>query len=303
VLGGPIAARGRSLDCAAAVPEISVIVPARNGARSLPPLLRSLRAQTVESDRFELIVVDNGSSDRTREVAETHGARVISEPVANRARARNRGAEAAKGRLYAFTDADCVADQDWLRALLANASLAPLVAGEVRTRVSANPNVIERFELLWRFGQKSWVQDGWAATANLLVHANAFRAVGGFDESWHHIGEDVDFCFRARELGFELGFCAEAIIQHDGERELGPFLRRFFRHGYSGTQAVHRISAGYKAYRDPWQAIVGDSALRSIGHVPESFEPDEWRRMVRMARLGYAARVVGSLWAEVTRAR
>lgn len=285
------------------MPEISAIVPARNGARSLPALLRSLQAQTLERDRFEVIVVDNGSSDATAAVAQAHGARVIREPVANRARARNRGTEAASSRLYAYTDADCVADRGWLEALLAHASLAPLVAGEVRTLVSESPNAIERFERLWRFGQKWWVQDGWAATANLLVHAEAFDVVGGFDEGWHHIGEDVDFCFRARELGLTLAYCAQALVEHPGEHELRPFLGRFFRHGYSGTQAVRRIGAGYKAWCNPWPAFAGDEALRSFGHRPESFDAAEWRRMVRLARLGYGARVAGSLWAEVTRAR
>jgi GT2 family glycosyltransferase len=285
------------------VPEISAIVPVRNGARSLPALLRSLQAQTLERHRFEVIVVDNASSDDTAALARAHGALVVSEPIANRARARNRGAEVASSRLYAYTDADCVADSRWLAALLANASLAPLVAGEVSTQVSESPNAIERFERLWRFGQRWWVQDGWAATANLLVHADAFDAVGGFDEGWHHIGEDVDFCFRARERGFGLAYCAEALVEHPGEHELGPFLGRFFRHGYSGTQSVRRIGAGYKAWRDPWPALAGDAALRAFGHAPESFSPAEWRRMVRLARLGYGVRVAGSLWAEVTRAR
>ena len=58
---------------------------------------------------------------------------------------------------------------------------APLVAGDVRVRVREHPNAIERYEAMWRFGQASWVRQGWAATANLLVHAEAFEAVGGFD--------------------------------------------------------------------------------------------------------------------------
>lgn len=285
------------------MPEISAIIPARNGARSLPTLLRSLHSQTLEPDRFEVIVVDNGSSDDTAAVARAHGARVVSEPIANRARARNRGAGAATSVLYAYTDADCIADARWLESLLVHARRAPLVAGEVTTRVSETPNAIERFEALWRFGQKWWVQDGWAATANLLVHAEAFDAIGGFDEGWHHIGEDVDFCFRARDLGLALAYCEEAIVSHSGERELIPFLGRFFRHGYSGTQSVRRIGAGYKAWRDPWPALVGDRALRAVGYVPDSFDSAEWRRMARLARLGYGARVAGSLWAELVRAR
>lgn len=69
---------------------MSAIVPVRNGARALPALLQSLQNQTLARERYEVIVVDNGSSDATAEIAEAHGARVTTEPIANRARARNR---------------------------------------------------------------------------------------------------------------------------------------------------------------------------------------------------------------------
>lgn len=211
---------------------MSAIVPVRNGARALPALLQSLQNQTLARERYEVIVVDNGSSDATAEIAEAHGARVTTEPIANRARARNRGAAAATSRLYAFTDADCVVDTRWLEELLSNSSKGALIAGDVKLRTGPIPNAVERFEALWRFGQKFWVEEGWAATANLLVHADAFEAVGGFDTTWRHIGEDVDFCFRARRAGYELAFCGTAVVEHEGERALGPLMSRCFRHGY-----------------------------------------------------------------------
>ena len=283
--------------------ELSVIIPARNGAGSLPPLLRSLQEQTLARSRFEVIVVDNDSSDGTAEVAERHGAIVVREPIANRSRARNAGAEAARTRLYAFTDADCVAHPGWLEALLRCAPKAPLVAGEVTLCVSDQPNALERFELLWRFGQEVWVKQGWAATANLLVHAEAFDAIDGFDNTWKHIGEDADFCLRARDAGFGLAYCADAVVDHEGERTLRPLLRRLFLHGYSANQAFYRLGFGHRAWRDPVPALRGDRALRQYGHVPAGFDRREWGRMVRLARLGYAARVLGSIWAELVRAR
>lgn len=284
-------------------PEVSVIVPARNAAASLPPLLESLSAQTLASERFEVIVVDNASSDRTADVARRYGARVVHEPIANRSRARNRGAEAARTRLYAFTDADCVARPDWLEQLLRCASIAPLVAGDVKPRPSRAPNVIERYDSLWRFHQQRSVKQGWAATANLLVDAAAFEAVGGFDPSWRHIGEDADFCIRAREVGQGLGFCPGAVVEHAAENTLRPFLRRLFLHGYSVNQAFYRRGLGVRAWRQPGPALRGDHALRLAGEVCDGFDQAEWRRLARVARLGYAARVAGSIWAEVRRAR
>jgi GT2 family glycosyltransferase len=282
---------------------VSVIVPVRNGADSLPPLLESLNAQTLSRERFELIVVDNASSDGTAEVAAAHGATVVHEPVANRSRARNAGVAAATTSLYAFTDADCVARPGWLAALVSCRETAPLVAGKVEIALGDRPNAIERFEALWRFGQEAWVEQGWAATANLLVRAEAFDAVGGFDPSWRHYGEDAAFCLRARDAGYALGYCADAIVEHHAEGALRPFLRRSFLHGYGVNQAFHRLNVGYRAWRDPAPALFGDRALRQIGHSPDRFPPEEWRRMAQFARLGYAARVAGSAWAELVKAR
>jgi glycosyltransferase involved in cell wall biosynthesis len=286
-----------------ATPEISVVIPARNGASTLPALLRSLEAQTLGRDRFEVIVVDNDSSDPTAEVAASYGARVVHEPVANRSLARNRGVAAARAPLYAFTDADCAAHPCWLEELLRCAPSAPLVAGAVQVVASEPPNALERFELLWRFGQEHWVEQGWAATANLLVRREAFDAIGGFDPAWREGGEDADFCFRAAKAGHPLGYCGAARVEHPAERGPRPFLRRFFMHGYGANQAHHRLGVGYRTWRHPLPALVGDQALRQIGHSPTGFEPAEWRRMARVARLGYAARVAGSVWAELVRAR
>lgn len=284
-------------------PEISVIVPVRNGERTLGSLLDSLERQTLPRDRFEVIVVDNASTDATVPIARARGATVLHEPIPSYSRPRNLGASVARSVLYAFIDADCRADPRWLQALLECSSMAPLVAGEVKVTVSKRPNAIEKFETLWRFGQKWWVEQGWAATANLLVHADAFHAVGGFDPSWRYGGEDVDFCFRAAEAGFRLAYCSDAIAEHEGERMLGPMLRRCFRHGYAANQALHRLGFGHSAWRDPRPALSGDRALRQFGHTPDRFEPREWRRMARLARLGYGVRVLGSAWAEVLRAR
>lgn len=284
-------------------PDVSVIVPVRNGERSLPALLRSLEAQTFPRGRFEVLIVDNDSSDRTTEVAAEHGVRVVHEPVRSRSRARNRGARAAGSRLFAFTDVDCVADPGWLGALVAAGHRAPLVAGEVRLVTSPTPNAIERFEALWRFGQAAWVEQGWAAAANLLVHADAFEAIGGFDPAYRHFGEDADFCLRAGSAGYGIAYCAEAIVEHRGERDVTRFARRCFMHGYGASQALHRVGVGARAWRAPLPALTGDRALRQFGHMPARFDEREWRRMARLARLGYAARIAGSVWAEVRRAR
>jgi GT2 family glycosyltransferase len=284
-------------------PEISVVIPVRNGARTIPALLESLARQSLETERFEVIVVDNGSTDATARIAAAAGARVVSEPVPNRSRARNRGAAAARAPRLAFTDADCVATPGWLEALLACSPDAPLLAGEVRLTTRPWPSALERFEALWRFGQESWVRQGWAATANLSASRSAFAEIGGFDPSFAYIGEDADFCFRAGRAGLRLEFCPEAIVTHDADRRLAEFLSRAFRHGYSAAQVYHRLGIGHRAWRDPLPLFSSRRALGFYGQRRGAMPAFEHARMAWFARASYGARILGSAWSELRRAR
>lgn len=285
------------------MPDVSVIVPVRDGASSLPALLESLLAQEIERDRYEVIVVDNGSRDGSAEVAASHGVRVISESRPNRSGARNAGARAALSDVFAFVDADCRATPGWLGALLGCRGRAPLVAGKVEIETRTSPNAIERFESRWRFKQEKGVRQGWAATANLLVERVAFEAVGGFDTSYRHIGEDVDFCLRAGRAGYGLGFCAEAVVRHEAERELTPVIRRAFLHGYSAVQALRRLGVGHVAWRTPGILISPRAVLQFYGIDPASLPGGERRLSVALALVSYASRVAGSIWASLRRVR
>jgi GT2 family glycosyltransferase len=283
-------------------PEISVVIPVRDGAASLPPLLESLRRQTLAPERFEVVVVDNASRDATAGVARGAGATVVAEPVPNRSRARNRGVAAARAERIAFTDADCVATEGWLEALL-DCGEAPLVAGPVEVTTSDEPGAVERLEAQWRFAQEHWVRQGWAATANLCVERAALDAVGGFDPAYRQIGEDADLCVRAGRAGFVLGWCPGAVVQHQAESSLAPLLSRAFRHGYGANQALRRLGTGHRAWADPLPLFRLSAALERLGIQPDSLDPAERRRLGRLARVGYAARMAGSLWCELERRR
>jgi GT2 family glycosyltransferase len=279
-------------------PEISVVVPVRDGAGSLRLLLESLAGQTLARERFEVIVVDNGSRDGTAAaVARTAGAVVIRESWANRGLARNRGVAAASADLIAFTDGDCLAEPGWLAGLLAGLRGAPLAAGPVRLETGTPPNRCERLELLWRFDQEEHVsRSGWAASANLGIRREAFLGIGGFDAAYRHIGEDVDLCLRAGAAGHRLAYCPDAVISHASESTLGPILRRAFRHGFSSAQHHRRLemAVGWRYWRHPRPIAAGDWALRRFG-TDAVAETD----LLGLARAEYAARVAGSAWAEL----
>ena len=96
---------------------ISVVIPALNEEKFLPTCLKSLEKQEFKKP-FEIIVVDNGSEDKTVTVAKSFGVRIISEPHRGLPLARQRGLEAAKGEIVAFVDADSTVDKGWLAEIL-----------------------------------------------------------------------------------------------------------------------------------------------------------------------------------------
>jgi GT2 family glycosyltransferase len=257
--------------------------------------------QTFPAD--EVVVVDNGSSDDTSRVASEGGARVVLEPRASRSLARNAGVAAASGDRIAFIDAECEADPGWLAALINCLERSPVVAGPVRLRLPDRPGVLERFDALWRFHQREHVErDGWAASANLGITREAFEAIGGFDPAYRYIGEDVDLCLRVGAAGFPIGFCPDAWVTHPAEGSWDALLRRGYRQGWAMTQHFHRLPGpvGDRVYRHPGPLVRGDWALRRLGVDPAALTDAERRRMLRVARAEYAARMVGSLHAELS---
>lgn len=287
-----------------AAPELSVVVPVRDGQATLPALLDSLEAQELPGERFEVVVVDSASHDASAEVAQRRGARVVREGTPGRARARNAGAAAAHGSALAFVDADCVAEPGWLGALAGCLERAPLAAGPVEIATRTPAGALERFEALSRYDQEHAVlRGGWAASANLALRRDAFEAVGGFDLAYRHVGEDVDLCLRAGRAGLELAWCPAAVVRTAAERRLRDVLARGVRHGYAGVQHRRRLGAGRVEWRHPLPLVRGDWALRRFQRDVEAPPAPAARELLGYARLEYAARMAGSAWAALAEPR
>lgn len=272
--------------------DVSVVVCVRNGVTTLPALFAGLAAQDVD---HEVVVVDNGSRDGTADVARRLGAVVVDVPVRGRGRARNAGALAAQGALLAFTDAGCVPRPGWLRSLVAGLAGAELAAGQVVVRTSAQPNACERFEALWRFPQERNVRElGIAATANLGVRAEALRSCGGFDAGLH-VGEDADLCLRAGARGASIAWCPDAVVEETADTTLRAVARRGFDRALA-QEMLHRRHGlrPDRSFRHPGPLLRGDWALRRFGIEPASVPESERPGVLRVARVDYAARMVGS---------
>jgi glycosyltransferase involved in cell wall biosynthesis len=199
------------------VPAASVIVPARDAAATIGA---TLAAATAERPG-EIIVVDDGSTDRTAAIAQAAGARVVDGPRTGPGAARNAGAAAASGDVLVFLDADCVPVRGWLEAGLEALEDADLVQGRVDPDPAATRRPFERTLSVP-------AAYGLFESANLFVRRELFDDLGGF-EDWlpgpevrfgpavvgeKSLGEDVLFGWRALRAGAVADFSEEALVHH-----------------------------------------------------------------------------------------
>ncbi|HEY0633252.1 MAG TPA: glycosyltransferase family A protein [Thermoleophilaceae bacterium] len=195
----------------AAEPVVSVVVPARDSAATIARTLEALAAQRVDVP-YEVIVVDDGSSDRTAELARAAGVRVIESEGSGAAAARNRGVADARGSVIAFTDSDCFPAPGWLAAgLEAIERGAEFVQGRVEPDPEVAPGPFDR--TLWVEGER-----GFYESANLLIRRELFERLGGF-EDWMPIGgrpfaEDVWLGWRVVRSGARITFAPDALVYH-----------------------------------------------------------------------------------------
>lgn len=223
-----------SADCAE--PRVTVVVPVYNGAETLPSCLAALRNQTVAPGHYEVIAVDDGSSDDSAAIAQRHQVRVIRQTHRGASSARNAGIVAARGELLLFTDADCEPAADWIERMIETLA-NPAIAGARGAYRTHQRGIVPRFVQLEYQDRYDRVQDH-AGIDFVDTYAAAYRrsvlaTAGGFDESLPGAAvEDVELSYRLAERGHRLVFNPQAIVYHRHPRTLWQYLRRKATYGY-----------------------------------------------------------------------
>jgi glycosyltransferase involved in cell wall biosynthesis len=233
----------------------SIVIPVYNGAETLPACLQALQAQTLPTDQYEVIVVDDGSTDDTAEVARSLGVQVVSQPNAGPAAARNRGADLARAPILLFTDADCAPAPDWAERMAAAFTRPTGPAGpsaSERAEVAGAKGVYrtQQRELVARFVQAEYEDRydrmrtleaiDFVDTYSAGYRRDVFLASGGFDTSFPTASvEDQEFSFRLTETGHRLVFVPRAQVFHIHDRTPGEYARRKFWIGYWKVRVMH----------------------------------------------------------------
>jgi hypothetical protein len=220
-------------------PAVSVIIPARNASRTLPGTLAALARQTLSRESFEVLVVDDRSSDDTAALVRASGfARLVEMPRRGGSyAARNLGLDHARGGVIAFTDADCRPAADWLAHGLADlrGQAAELLGGRIDLPLRPRPSVAELADVCWHLNQARFVQMGFAATANLFVRRAVFDRIGRFNERLASNG-DRELCLRATAHGFRLAYSHGAVVVHPPRARARDAVRKGFRLGLGRAQ-------------------------------------------------------------------
>jgi glycosyltransferase AglE len=198
------------------VSGVTVVVPVLNGGQTIRPLLESLLASTYPRDLYEIIIVDNGSSDETTSIVRQYPAVLLElRDIKSSYAARNLGVARARFSTIAFTDADCRVDHRWLaegvRAMAEHH--ADLVAGRIQFTFSENPSAAELYDSLVHMRNDILVESKRrAVTANLFVKARLFEDIGPFPEVTS--GGDGTWTTRAVGQGRTLRYAPDAIVLH-----------------------------------------------------------------------------------------
>ncbi len=245
--------------------SISVIIPVFNDSERLKVCLGALENQSLTKDRYEVIVVDNGSRECIKSAVEGFGqVLVIREPKPGSYAARNAGIRVARSNILAFTDADCIPSRDWLEQGLYALRHMPncgCVAGKITLffKDPDNPTAVELYESIeLDFPQDKLLKtEHFGVTANLFTTKLVMNKVGEFNSQLKS-GGDREWGQRVYATGYEQVYAPTALVQHPTRHTFWQLYKRVTRINGGNIDAKRNSSISTS---EQLKDIVNDLAL------------------------------------------
>ena len=219
-------------------PRVSVVVCTYNGSRTLRDCLEGVAR--LQYPAFETIVVDDGSTDRTAEIARGYDVRLIRTTNRGLSNARNTGLAAATGEIVAYLDDDAWPDPHWLQYLattfrttdhagVGGPNIAPPGAGPVAECIAHAPGGPVHVLLSDQVAEH-------IPGCNMAFRRERLEAIGGFDPQFRVAGDDVDVCWRLQQRGWTLGFHPAAMVWHRPRSSVRAFWKQ--QRGYGNAEGA-----------------------------------------------------------------
>jgi len=233
---------------------ISVIIPAYNAEKLIRRCLDSLTHQSVDSDRYEVIVVDDGSTDATTEIVASHPAvRLLRQANAGPAAARNHGVREARGEIILLTDSDCRLTPTWIEAMTAPFQSDADVVGVKGRYLTVQAAPAARFvqlEYEHKYDKlKRHETIDFIDTYSAGFKREVFLEMGGYDEDFPvACAEDVELSYRMSKRGYRMVYKPEAIVYHMHPETFRDYLKKKFKFARWRMLAVRKNPS--KAIRD-----------------------------------------------------
>lgn len=225
-------------------PLISVVVPYLNQPEYLDNCLQALGRQTFDLKQFEIIVVDNGSSELPSEICRRYpNVALTSEKSPGPGPARNRGISLSAAPVLAFIDADCIAAPDWLQTIVDEFAdpKTHVIGGDVRIALAdpTSMTMLEAYESIYAYRQKMYIERlGFSGTGNLAMRRWVFEKVGPF--AGIDVAEDREWGKRANALGFSTTYCPAMKVFHPARKSFSELQAKWNRHvAHDYAEQVH----------------------------------------------------------------
>ena len=224
----------------------SVIIPAYNSEKTIGQCLEALSNQTAGRLDYEIIVVDDGSTDRTAEIAGKYtGIKLLKQGNAGPAAARNNGAKAAQGDIILFTDADCVPDPDWINQMLLPFEKEQDLCGAKGIYKTRQKELAARFVQIeyqdkYDLLRKSKYID-FIDTYSAGFKRDVFLRFQGYDTSFPvACAEDVELSFRMSNAGLKMVFNPQAVVYHTHPNTWTSYFKKKYKFAYWRMVAVRK---------------------------------------------------------------